>query len=310
VDSKRPTVLLTGLSGNLGQLAARYLHRHYNVVGVDRRPSPGRAKDIIHIQLDIRRKALENVFRKHRPAAVVHLGVMHNPRQSTDEHHTFNVVGTTRLLEHCQRYGVQKVVFLSSANVYGPGRDTNGFLTEEQPLLAAQHFPDMRDLIAVDMLAQGFFWKNPTIETVILRPVHILGRVRNAPSNYLRLATPPVLMGFDPMVQPIHEDDVVHGLAAALKPGVRGIFNLCGPGQLPVSMAIEELGGRRIPLPEQLVRPVLNRLWNVRLTSFPAPELVHIKYSCLVDGSRAQTQLGFRPQKSLQDTLRAVMAAA
>ncbi len=307
MGTSRKTVLLTGIAGSLGQLTARILHRSFNVVGVDRRPWTSRAKDIVHVRLDIRRKGLENVFRKHRPEMVVHLGVMHDPRQSSAEHHTFNVVGTTRLLEHCHRYGVKKVVFLSSANVYGPGGvGSHGFLTEEQPLLGAQHFPELRDLIAVDMLAQGFLWKHPDIETVVLRPVHILGRVRNAPSNYLRLPTVPTLWGFDPMVQVIHEEDVVESIRLALQTSARGVFNVVGPGALPLSMAIDEVGGRRLSLPEPLARPVLERLWRLRLTSFPAPELDHIKYSCLVDGHLAQDALAFVARRTLQDTLRAV----
>jgi UDP-glucose 4-epimerase len=303
----RKTVLLTGLAGSLGQLTARILHRSHHVVGVDRRPIHSRSKDIVHVRLDIRRKGLENVFRKYRPEMVVHLGVMHDPRQSSEEHHTFNVVGTTRLLEHCHRYGVKKVVFLSSANVYGPGgAGSFGVLTEDQPLLGAQSFPELRDLIAVDMLAQGFLWKHPEIETVVLRPVHILGRVRNAPSNYLRLPTVPTLWGFDPMVQVIHVEDVVSAIGLALGKSARGVFNVVGPGALPLSMAIDEVGGNRLSLPEPLARPVLERLWRFRLTSFPTPELDHIKYSCLVDGAQARRELGFEARHSLQQTLRAV----
>ena len=91
------------------------------------------------------------------------------------------------------------------------------------------------------MLAPSFFWKQQTCETVILRPVHILGGVRNAPSNYLRLPWVPTLLGFDPMVQVIHEDDVVDAIVRALTPGVRGIFNVAGPGEVPLSPILREL---------------------------------------------------------------------
>ena len=37
--------------------------------------------------------------------------------------------------------------------------------------------------------------------------------------------------------------------------------------------------------------------------SFPASELVHLKYSCLVDGSRAHDALGFTPRYSLKQTV-------
>ena len=78
--------------------------------------------------------------------------------------------------------------------------DCDGVLA---PLVA-----EMRDLVEIDHMASSFFWKAREIDTVILRPVHILGGVRNAPSNYLRLSVVPTLLGFDPMVQMIHERDV------------------------------------------------------------------------------------------------------
>jgi len=54
--------------------------------------------------------------------------------------------------------------------------------------------------VKLDMLVNAFFWRNPTTDTVILRPAHILGTVKNAPSNYLRLDVVPTLLGFDPMM--------------------------------------------------------------------------------------------------------------
>ena len=133
------------------------------------------------------------------------------------------MLGTHKILDLCVRHGVRKVVVLSSANVYGPRPDNSNFLPEETPLMAADRFSEMRDLIELDMYAQSFMWKHPELETVILRPVNIVGpTVRNAPSNYLRIERPLTVMGFDPMVQLIHEEDVCRALALALKPGLRG----------------------------------------------------------------------------------------
>ena len=94
-------------------------------------------------------------------AAVVHLGVMHDPRVSQAEHHTWNVAGFQRLLEYVAQYEVPKLVVLSSANVYGPRPDNPQFLAEDAPLLGGAAFSEIRDLIEVDMLAQWFFWKRP-----------------------------------------------------------------------------------------------------------------------------------------------------
>jgi UDP-glucose 4-epimerase len=299
-------VLITGICGRLGRRLARRLHRELRVVGIDRRDFEGRPKDIQHFQFDIRRKKTQDVFRQQRFAAVVHLGVMHDPRASQAEHHSWNVAGFQRLLEFVAQYEVPKVVVLSSSNVYGPRPDNPQFLPEDAPLLGGANFSEIRDLIEVDMLAQSFFWKRPETETVILRPVHILGGVRNAPSNYLRLGMIPTLMGFDPMVQVLHQDDVVNAIVAALRPGGRGIFNVAGPPPLPLSRLIALTGRPRLTIPHFLAQSVIQRLWSFRATSFPAPELDHIRYVCMVDDRRARELLRYRPAHDIHETVRAV----
>ncbi len=304
-NAERP-ILITGICGRLGRRLARRLHRELPVIGIDRREFEGRPKDVQHFRFDIRRKKTQDIFRQHKLAAVVHLGVMHDPRASQAEHHSWNVAGFQRLLEFVAQYDVPKLVVLSSSNVYGPRPDNPQFLPEDAPLLGGAAFSEIRDLIEVDMLAQSFFWKRPETETVILRPVHILGGVRNAPSNYLRLPAIPTLMGFDPMVQVIHHDDVVSAIFGALRPGVRGIFNLAGPPPLPLSRLIGFTGRTRISVPHFLATSVIKRLWRYRATSFPAPELDHIRYVCMVDDRRAREVIGYRPAHDIAETVRAV----
>ena len=299
-------VLVTGICGRLGKHLARVLHRDRRVVGVDRRPFLDKPKDIDHAQVDIRRKKLKDVFRLGDIAAVVHLGVMHDPRASAAEHHSWNVAGFSKLLEYVAHFRVPKLVVLSSANVYGPQPSNPQFLTEDAPLLGGQEFSDIRDLVEVDMLAQGFFWKLPETETVILRAVHILGEVHNAPSNFLRHDPIMTVMGFDPMVQVIQQADIVQAVELALVPGIRGIFNLAGPEPAPVSQLIKILGRQRVSVPYSLARMVLQRMWSLRLTTFPVPELDHIRFVCMVDDGRARQILGFTPRRSLAETVRSV----
>jgi UDP-glucose 4-epimerase len=305
-DDGEGAILVTGICGRLGRIFARLAHRTDRVIGIDRRVFPGKPKDVVHHQFDLRRKKTRDVFRAGGIRGVVHLGVMHDPRASRKEHYSWNVVAFQKLLEYVTQYGVPKLVLLSSANVYGPSPDNPQFLTEEAPLLGAQSFSEIRDLVEVDILAQSFFWKHPEIETVILRPCHILGTVHNAPSNYFRLERPWTLLGFDPMVQVIHERDVARAMRLALQPGVRGIFNLKGPGEAPLSRMFKILGKTPRRMPTMVAQPLLKRMWDYRLTSFPTPELDHIRYVCMVDDTRAREILGWKPAFSLEDTVRAV----
>jgi UDP-glucose 4-epimerase len=235
------------------------------------------------------------------------MGVMHRPRASAAELYSWNIGGTGKLLEYVVAYGVPNVIVLSSANVYGPRADNTQFLTEDAPLLAAQAFPEMRDLVEIDHMASSFFWKAREVDTVILRPVHILGAVQNAPSNYLRLPVVPTLLGFDPMVQVIHERDVAEAMVSALAPGTRGIYNITGPGEVPLSVVLRELDKPTVPVPHPLAKPMWRLAWRVGLSSWPVAEFDFIRYVCMVDGTRAQRELGFRPRHSLRETIRAVL---
>jgi UDP-glucose 4-epimerase len=235
------------------------------------------------------------------------MAIAHDPRMPRAEAHSFNVIGTQKILDLCVRHGVKKVVVLSSASVYGPRPDNSNFLPEETPLMGAERFNDMSDLIELDMYAQSFMWKHPEVETVIVRPVNIVGpTVKNAPSSYLRMPRPVTVMGFDPMIQLVHEEDACRAMVLALKPGLRGVFNVTGPGQVPLSTIMKELGRSPIPIPHPVIRGLARRLFDARMSSFPPEEVDHIQYLCVVDGSRFVREAGWAPTYSLRDTIRSV----
>jgi UDP-glucose 4-epimerase len=297
--------VVTGICGRLGRDLSRFLHRKRRVIGVDRRAFVDPPGDVEHHQMDIRSSRAREIFR-HGVSAVVHLGVMHDPHESSVEHHDFNVVGLQKVLEYVELYKIPKLVLLSSANVYGPRPDNPQLIREDAPLLGAGPFSDIRDLVELDMLVNAFFWRAPSTETVILRPAHILGTVKNAPSNYLRLDVVPTLLGFDPMMQVVHQRDVVSAIDRSLAPGVRGIFNVSGPEPLHLSKAISVLGRRMVAVPHPLAKAAVKNLFRFRLTKFPAPELDFIRYVCMVDDSKARAELGYEPAHGLEATLRAV----
>jgi UDP-glucose 4-epimerase len=302
--SEKPLKIgITGISGRLGSLVAATLHRSHEVVGIDRRPANRVPEDIPVHCIDIRRKRCEAIFRKESFDVVIHLNMLHSPRAKSRDKYSTNIGGTSRVMAHCAKYGVKKLIFLSSANVYGPRPDNTQFLTEDAPLLGSEQFSELRALVGADMLAQSFFWKYPSVETVILRPVHILGEVRNAPSNYLRLEQPWCVTGYDPMLQVIHEADVANAILLALKPGVTGIFNLAGCTPCPLSRLLELAGcaPRRMPMP--ILSLALSRMWKMRLTTFPAQELDHLRFVCMVDDGLAKSSLGFIPEHDLIETL-------
>jgi UDP-glucose 4-epimerase len=303
-----PTAAVTGIAGNLGRVLARHLAGRWDLVGIDHRAFDAQGLGVTHWQVDMRKARVEEPFAARKIDALVHMGVVHDRDLPSTELHDLNVLGTRRVLELCERHGVRKVVVLSSVNVYGPAPDNSSFMAEETPLLATSRRGDVRDLVEIDMHAQAFLWRHPEVETVVLRLVNVVGpTVRSVPGAYLRLPRPFVALGFDPMIQLIHEEDACRAVALALSPGVRGVFNVAGPGELPLSAILRELGREPIPVPHVLIRPMLRWLADGNGGIFPPEEADHLQYACTVDGGRFARELGWSPTHGLRETIRSVL---
>ncbi len=298
-------VLITGNAGQLGRALVHELLKNpaLELIGVDRRPLERVPEGLTHYPLDLRRKSAIEMLRKIKPQSIIHLGVIRNPHRHRGikaNVYYINLESTTQLLRLAETLSLRKFVFLSTANLYGPSANTSGLLNEDTPLHGANKSPEFRDLVSLDMMMQSFFWKKPATETIILRPCHIVGHnLRNAPSRYLGMETILTILGFDPMLQLIHQSDLIRALKISLLSKVRGIFNIAGPDLAPLSRIIKALDRPSIALPERLLKAIAAGTFLSRQSSFSVGELDHLKYPCIVDDHRAQSELGFKPKKSM-----------
>lgn len=302
---KRRTIVITGIAGRFGRMLARDLRRDHHVIGLDPRGSVHLPADIPVHAVDLRRKKAEDLFRRTHVDAVIHM----NPTpawggaRQRREHRNITLMGTRRILEYCRKYRVSKLVLLSSAALYGAHADNDQFLTESMPLQGGFGFSSMRDLVEADIYTTSFFWQNPEIDTVVLRPAHIVGRLGNTSSIYLNQRVIPTLMGFDPMMQLMAPEDLIHAIRLAMKPGIRGIFNLAGAEPAPLSEIIRMTGRPRLPVPEPALRSMLSMAFGLGVAGIPTAQLDYLKYVCMVDDSHARNILRYTPQVSLEQTL-------
>ena len=300
-------VLITGISGGQGRLLARRLRENFEVCGVDRVAWEGHPREIrVHV-VDLRKKKFEDVIRIESPSAVVHMGFIHDFRINQRVRHDVNVRGTKQLLDHCIQTGVERMIVLSSGYVYGALPENPYYLEEDSPLSASRSYPEIRDLVEVDTLASAFLWRYSHIRTCVLRPVNVLGYyVQSMIGQYLRQRRVPTVMGFDPMMQFIHEEDLSEAIALSLEHGLQGVFNVTGPGEVPLHTAIREAGGKVWSLPEPVLRPLFRRLFKLGLTSYPAGALDYLKFPLTLSGNRFIDATSFRPMFGLAETLQSV----
>src|SRR5258705_176542 len=133
------------------------------------------------------------------------------------------------------------------------------------------------------------------------RTTSVVHVVRSPIGRYAKLRYVPTSMGFKPMVQFIHEEYVAEAIARTLETGIRGIFNVTGPGAVPLRVAIRETGGTAVPMPEPLARTTIDGLFRLGLYHLPPGAIDFVKYPCTIDGRRFREATQFQPLFTLQD---------
>jgi UDP-glucose 4-epimerase len=300
-------ILITGVASGLGRLLARRLLENFEVCGVDRVPWEGRPRNVTVHVVDLRKRGFEDVIRSELPTAVVHMGFVRDFKVDVERRHDVNVRGTKKLLDHCAHYGVQRLVVMSSGTVYGALYDNPFYMDEDRVLEASRAYPEIRDIVEVDAVTTAFLWRYPHIRTCVLRPVNVLGHyARSMMSEYLRLDRPPTVMGFDPLMQFIHEQDVVESIALTLEHGLQGVFNVVGPGQVPLHTAIQETGGTPRSLPEFLFRPAIRALFSAGMVPWPEGAIDFLKFPVTLSGRRFVEATNFRPLFGLEETFQSL----
>ncbi|MEA2627033.1 MAG: UDP-glucose 4-epimerase [Candidatus Binatota bacterium] len=300
-------LLITGISSGQGRLLASRVGGDCEITGVDVVPWEGHPKNIEVHTVDLLKRKFEDIFRQVKPDAIVHLGLIRHFRSDPRRRHEVNVLGSKRVLECAARYGAKQLVVLTSSYVYGALPENPYFLDEDSPLNASRTYPEIRDLAELDGLLTTHLWQHPDMATVILRPVNTLGsHVRSAIGSYLKLGYVPTILGFNPMTQFIHEEDLTEAIALALEKKLRGIFNVTGPGEVPIKLAITETGNTPVPLPEFVARGVFGRLFDLGLFHVPPGAIDFIKYPCTVSGKRFLAATGFKPLFTLDETFASI----
>ena len=261
-------------------------------------------------QLRYTQRRVAELFRRHKPEVLVHLGRIRASRLvSTSYRYNQNVLGTRNLLDLCLRHGTRRVVVLSTYHVYGAHQHNHIGIKEDHPLRASQIFPELADAVELDHAATGYLWRYRKLETVVIRPCNIVGpSLNNMMSRLLRSRRVPMLLGYDPMMQFIHERDAARAIVLAVQSDRWGIYNLAGEGAVPYGSAIRLAGGSALPVPHVLAYPLVGSLARWRLL-FPKHLMDYFRYPVVISDEALREELGYSPQYNTVDTLDSVGAS-
>lgn len=319
-------VLITGGAGYIGSHAVLLLlEQGWDVVVVDnlsnssaeslRRVTELSGRAPTFVQGDIRdHDLLSQIFQEHSIESVIHFAGLKSVGESVSkplEYYDNNVVGTVRLLQAMQTAGVKRLVFSSSATVYGDPASVP--IREHFPLSYTNPYGATK--LHIEDMLRDLYQGDSSWQIALLRyfnPVgaHPSGRIGESPNGVPNNLMPYVtqvavgkreflsVFGSDYPTPDgtgvrdyIHVMDLVEGHLAALRALDRVPFITCNLGTgtgysvLDMVAAFERNTGRRVPY-----KLVDRRPGDVA--------------ACYADPTLAEELMGWRATRSLDDMCR------
>ena len=208
-----------------------------------------------------------------------------------------NVIGTMQLLAACQQApDVRKLVVKSSAAVYGASNRDPAMFTEG---MNAKRLPSSgfaKDITEVESYTRGFARRRPDVAVTTLRIANVIGpQMTTAMTGYFRLPVIPTVLGFNPRLQFVHEQDALDVLEHATVTEVKGTYNVAGDGVLTLSQAVRRLGRPSLPLPGFAVPTFGSAIRQTRRADFSPEQVAFLTFGRGLDTTRMRSMLGFEP---------------
>jgi UDP-glucose 4-epimerase len=308
---------MTGASSFRGHLILKRLAelphvREIHVFDV-KAPLVHAAKVIFH-RVDLTRdgadELIASLLKKNEIKCMIHGALFSGPGRGGSSRREVETIGTFHVLNALAEAHVQRCIVLGDTFVYGAHSQNPNFISESRPLKPLG--PDfVRARVDVENQLKEFAKDYPECAVCTLRFAPILGpNSTNVRARYFLAGIIPKVLGYDPLLQFIHEDDAVQAAQLAIFSNTRGAFNIVGKGVLPLSTGIHLSGRFPVPVATPICKTVFSLGFVMRLWDLPSAMVPFFQYICVADGERAKKALGFSPKYSSRQALKSLIEAA
>ena len=218
--------------------------------------------------------------------------------------HLAGVQNSLRVFREALKQNIPKIIVLSSCLAYGARYSNPVYIHEDDLLLGDRRYEHIRSIIELEESCLAAIATGPEKSIIILRPALVLGpTIDNSMTRFFKLPVIPYQFGFDPVMQFIHEDDVVRAIIHAIKNDANGPFNIACNDFITFSQLCTIIGKKRVPLFHIAVDLLSSRLWRYRLSQFSPAFMNLIKYRVVMDISKSKELLNFQAEYSVKETI-------
>jgi nucleoside-diphosphate-sugar epimerase len=275
------------------------------LVGID--TSRGTTPGVTWRIADVRDPTLSN--RLKGVGTLVHLATDRQGDGNAEERRAVNVRGTEVVLAAAQAAGVDRVVLVTSAMVYGAVPGSPIPLPEDTPVRAEADHGLVGDWVQVESRAAELAGHDDAPAVTVVRPAPVVGPV--ADGLLPRLFEAPRLLALrdgDPHWQFCHVDDLVSALEWAALGRVSGVVTVASEGWLSQREVEQVSGMRSIVVPAAMAFATAERLQRVGVLPAPASELHYLAHAWVV-GAEQLRAAGWAPAWDNVGALRAHLDA-
>jgi nucleoside-diphosphate-sugar epimerase len=236
--------------------------------------------------------------------SVVHLAWSHSvPRPPTPGVPYPNLVALRRILEAAGREGVTRLVYVSSATVYGAWPDNQVPLAEDAALRPNPGFAYAVEKAEGERIVAEWADDHPAVRVAILRPTVTVGS--SGPALYQALAGTKSPQPDDttrPM-QFLDVEDLAAAIVFAWEHHLTGVYNVAPDGWITHDQARAIVGGvARLRLPGRLAGTVASVGWRLLRTGTPKEARPYSVHPWVVANDRLRGA-GWVPERSNEEAL-------
>jgi UDP-glucose 4-epimerase len=304
-------VAITGVRGFIGSEMVKRLEedrRYDRIIALDiKKPDLPLDKTRFYkvdLTLPTADADLASLLQKEKVDTLLHAAFLASPTHQVAWAHELEDIGTMHVLNACAEARIGKLVVSSTTLVYGPSPQNPNFLGEDSELRGNPQSPYIQDKVSAEMQVRRFRKENPETRVSVLRCAPILGpTVQNFVTRFFSRPVALTLMGYDPLLQFVHETDVIDAFKLVLDDDFPGVFNIVGDGVLPYSTVLALMGKLPLPMPTFLAKSLARALWATQLVTEPPAFLNWLRFLCVADGTKARAVMGFLARYDIKSTI-------
>ena len=309
-------IAITGLDTFWGtHLAERLLEREHppRIVGFDLHRPLRLAGRVEFHRIDLTDPTadaeLAGMLANEGVEALIHLAFRTSPKPDIEEDHELETIGSLHVLNAAASAKLRRLVVASTTMLYGARPVNPNFLSESHPLAGHPDAHCVQNRVEVERLVSDWAGRHPDTQVTVLRSCWAMGPgYSDHVSRYFERGVVPTVLGHDPLLQLIHEDDLLDVYEEALCGAHPGIFNVVGRGVVPLSTLLALAGRRRVALPASLLYRTSGRATQGQTGDPPAAFFDYLRHLWVADGERAWQEFG-EPVYSTRETWMSFVAS-